>query len=92
MTSMNPTLHTRRLIEELTQSSMRHQELATLRIPLNALIGCLNRLPEIASEIDDPRLNVLMMQMALYSVADPEHPDYDPDFVKQYMEQHKEVN
>ena len=42
-----------------------------LFVPINTLQGYLAQIAERASELNDPKLNAIMCQMALYAVADP---------------------
>ena len=58
--------------EEISESTCAEiSELGTL----------LQQVSTRAAEIDDPKLNALMCQLGLYSIADPASPDYDPEAV-----------
>ncbi len=46
-----------------------------LKVPVNVLRNYLQQIAERASQLNDPKLNAIMCQMALYAIADP----YDKD-------------
>lgn len=48
-----------------------------LYVPVNILRGYLIQIAERASELNDPKLNAIMAQMALYDECDPYSKDYD---------------
>lgn len=56
--------------------------------PLQILQNILGEVALRASELNDPKLNALMMRLALYEISDPEQPQYDADFVNTYIEKH----
>jgi hypothetical protein len=64
---------------------MNNSGAAILRIPLVIFGRLLAQVAERAAELNDPKLNALMMQLGLYSVADPMSPEYDPRFVDDYL-------
>jgi len=66
-------VHTRGLLEEISTNP----QCATLRIPIKILDGLLRQVAKRAIEINDEKLNALMMCLTLYSIADPDSPDYD---------------
>lgn len=65
------------LIEILSNNGM-----AILSTPLNIFGKLLALVGERAAQLDDAKLNALMCRLALYSVADPDSPDYDPELVE----------
>lgn len=67
--------HTPRLFEEV----LCNKGAAILKIPLKILLGILGEVAQRAIELDDPRLNLLMLRLTLFSCADPSSDDYDPD-------------
>lgn len=48
-----------------------------LEKPLNIFGKLLAAVGERAAELNDPKLNALMCRLAIYSVSDPNSPDYD---------------
>lgn len=49
-----------------------------LEKPLQIIGSLLASVGERAAELNDPRLNALMIRLTIYSCADPESTDYDP--------------
>jgi len=72
--------HTPGLIKEITESGLR-QDSGVLKIPINIFMRYLQSIATRASEINDPILNKIMCDMALYEVADPYSKDYDQKIV-----------
>ena len=68
-------VHTARVLGEV----MENPTTWPLKIPLLSLDNLLRQVASRAIEIDDTRLNQLMCQLTLYSVADPFSPDYNCD-------------
>lgn len=58
---------------------------ATLRIPANTLRVYLGQIAERASELNDPKMNAIMCQMALYEIADQYSKDYDANLTKKII-------
>lgn len=56
---------------------------SALRIPLSIFSNLLAEVGERAAQLNDPKLNELMMRLTIYAVADPELPDYDQRLVEQ---------
>jgi hypothetical protein len=50
-------------------------------VPCNTLRMYLTQIATRASELNDPKLNAIMCQMALYEIADPHSTEYDGDRV-----------
>jgi len=67
--------HTKNLLEEVTNCPGT----SVLRIPLNILYSTLRDVAAHVNRVGDPELQALMCQLTMYSVADPEHPDYDQE-------------
>lgn len=66
-------VHTPNLLEEV----LNNPGAAALKIPLQILGQKLNELGELAVEIDDPRLHLLMMDLTLYAQGDPDETPID---------------
>lgn len=75
-------VHTGNLIKEI----MNNHGSDTLHKPLLVFRDCLRQVAERSSILNDVELNKLMMQLALYEVADPESKEYNPEFVCDYLE------
>lgn len=65
---MNWKCHTPNLLEEV----LKNPGTEMLRIPLSVFGGLLHSVAERASELNDPKLNLLMLRLTLYDAADPE--------------------
>lgn len=71
-------MHTPNLLKEIVNCSGN----AIYKIPLNMLGRMLADVGERAAELNDPILNSLMLQLTIYTVADPGSPDYEPQAVE----------
>lgn len=74
-------VHTTGLFKEIAS-----MEGGAFRIPLNILQYLLAQVAQRAIELNDPQLNKLMIQLTLYSIANPNDPDYDSEAVKRICE------
>lgn len=79
-------IHLPNMLQEIAQNG--GPGVYTLKIPLQILGSILYELGEVASEINNPQLNAIMMQLTIYSIADPESSEYKPGFATKYMNQH----
>jgi hypothetical protein len=70
-------VHTGRLLAEV----MSNPTTWPLKIPMLTLDNILRQVASRAIQLDDPKLNQLMMRLALYSISDPYSEDYDEKFV-----------
>lgn len=59
------------LLEEITNRGLSHKA-GVLKIPLNIFKGLLAQVAKRAAELDDPKLNILMLRLWLYEV-EPEN-------------------
>ena len=66
-------VQTGRLLEEIG----KNPEAAVLRQPLRIFADLLAQVGARCAEIDDPVLNGLMCQLAIYGVADPDDSGFD---------------
>jgi hypothetical protein len=76
-------VHTHGLFKEI----LNGRDSAILRNPLNIMQGILREVATRAIELDDRKLNVLMMRLSLYAISDPDDPKYDPLTVEHYVSQ-----
>jgi hypothetical protein len=74
-------VHTYRLLKEIADNSGQ----PILQKPMAIFGKLLADVGERAAELNDPRLNALMLRLTIYTAADPESPDYDPDLCAQVM-------
>ena len=70
--------------EEIENNSLRG---GALVMPWKITFSKLTEVARVAARINDPELNLLMCELALYTVGDGYHEDYDPDVVSQVREQ-----
>lgn len=75
-------VHTYQLLSEIVQCSGQ----AILEKPLNIFGKLLHAVGKRAAELNDPKLNALMCRLTIYTVADPDSPDYDPAIVRDVIE------
>lgn len=81
MNEMEFKVNTPQLLKEITTNPLG----AVMRIPLNIFQNLLGRVAVRASQLNDPELDKLMIQLALYAVGDPYDTEYDPKVVSKYM-------
>lgn len=74
-------VHTAKLLAEV----MENPSCDILRQPLTIMDDLLREVAARAIELDDPVLTRLMLQLTLYSVADPMSPDHDPGLVNELL-------
>ena len=77
--------HTPRLLEEI----LVNPGTSTLKQPLIIFRSILVEVAQRAIELNDDKLNLLMLRLTLYSCGDPLCEDYDPDIIKQLEKQIK---
>ena len=70
--------HTPLLLEEI----LKNDQCYILNKPLKIFGFMLGQVADRAVILNDPELNRLMCRLTLYSQADPESPDYDPEMLK----------
>ena len=75
-------VHTPNLLKEILSNS----QTAILRIPINVFGRLLYQVGERARVLNDLELNRLMLRLTIYSQADPESEDYDPELCKKILE------
>ena len=56
-----------------------------IRIPLNIIINYLAQIAQRATELNDPQLNKLMIRLSLYSISDPNDPEFNPELVRKIL-------
>ena len=75
-------VHTIGLFKEIS-SNFSHN--AQIRIPLSIIQNLLAQVAQRATELNDPQLNRLMIRLGLYSISNPDDPDYDPKVLEEYL-------
>jgi len=73
---------THSLFKEIIQTS---KEGEAVRIPLNIMLDLLRQVAQRATELNDPKLNALMLRLALYDISNPDDPKYNPKLVEKYL-------
>lgn len=68
-------VHTPRLLNEV----LTNPSTGILHRPIQIFANVLDELATRCSQLNDPILNDLMCRLALYDIADPYSPNYDPD-------------
>lgn len=74
-------VHTPALLQEIADNSNN----AILQRPIQIFGKLLGEVGDRAAELNDPKLNALMMRLTIYSVADPDSPDYDERIVREVL-------
>ena len=74
--------HTPNLLKEIANNTNQ----PILRKPIQIFGVLLHDVATRATQLDDPILNALMIQLTLYTVADPLSPDYDARLVEAQLE------
>src|SRR3546814_15053253 len=74
-------VHTQRILAEVLQN----RTCEILRQPLTIMDNLMRRVASRASELNDPELNRLMIQLTLYAIADPYSRDYAPRLVEKLL-------
>lgn len=60
---------------------------ASLAIPIDIFLKLLAQVGTRAAEINDKELNKLMMRLGLYSISNPDDPEYNPKLVSEYLDE-----
>jgi len=62
-----------------------------MRQPLQILAEILYELGERCADINDPQLNAIMCRLSIYSISDPNSPEYDHDFSEKIINEGKKI-
>lgn len=82
-------VHTARLLQEICDGAMP-TTMGVLKVPMNVFRLLLLQVGERAAQLNDPILNALMCDLAIYGVADPDDPDYNQEILLQVYKMAKE--
>lgn len=74
-------MHTHGLLKEILLDPTNRM----LEIPLNILLGILREVAQRATELNDTKMNELMIRLGLYSISNPDDPRYDPVLVSKLL-------
>ncbi len=77
ITHLNWRCHTPRLFEEM----LINPGMTVFVQPLQIFKGILVQVAQRAIELDDDKLNLLMLRLTLYDCSDPQLENYDPDAI-----------
>ena len=85
---LNPYIHPFRvhvpnLLGETFINAVRPKDLSALHIPLNEFLKYIRSLTARCSELNDPVLNKLMIDMTLYEESDVSSKEYNQEMVDQ---------
>jgi hypothetical protein len=69
------------LLNEIQKNAIHPKDMAALKIPFGYFRTLLHAVADRATEIDDDQLNKLMLLLSLYSVSQPNSPEYDESVV-----------
>ena len=69
----------------LFKEIISNSQTAALKIPLNILLVLLKQVGQRAIELDDPQMNALMLRLGLYSISNPDDPEFNPELVEKYL-------
>ncbi|MFJ1366645.1 hypothetical protein [Capnocytophaga canimorsus] len=75
-------IHAVNLLEEITNNALP-REMGVLRIPINLFQGLLAQVAQRATELNDPKMNILMLRLGLYEVA--------PEDIRKMIEQQEKL-
>lgn len=76
------TVHAVNLLEEIANCSLP-KDMGVLKIPLNLFQGLLAQVTRRATELNDPKMNILMLRLGLYEVA--------PEDIRKMIEQQEKL-
>lgn len=72
-------------VVDLFKEIAANPDCSQIVMPLNILKNILAEVSQRATEINDPKLNKLMIRLSLYSISDPHDPDYNPELVRRIL-------
>lgn len=84
---MHFKVHVPLLLEEIEMKAMNNNNAATLRIPMRIFRGQLLKLATRCSQVNDPILNQIMAEMALYAISDPTDPEFNQETTDKIIEE-----
>jgi hypothetical protein len=76
---------------QLFKEIISNNETAIMHQPLRILLNLLGQVAKRALELDDVKLNKLMLRMSLYSISDPGDSEYDLEKTIDYILNEPEV-
>ena len=82
-------VHVPNLIEEIVEKGLPPKEKGALIIPISVFKRYLASIADRCAEINDPILNKIMCDMAMYEQANPASKEYDPDMINEVYKRAK---
>lgn len=79
-------VHTSNLLKEVLSNNTT----GVLSIPMQIFGNLLFAVGERAAKLNDPELNALMVRLTIYSFADPESEDYNPELINAMLKAREE--
>jgi len=70
---------------ELFKEILGNPNCVLLTQPINILLGLLRETAQRCTEINDPKLNALMIRLGLYDISNPSDPKFDQKLVEKYL-------
>lgn len=71
----------------MLKEMMINKEVTALKIPVVVFGDILKKVAQRAAEINDPKMNALMMKLALYECSNPDSKEYSHEVVMKYIEE-----
>jgi len=84
MTNLKYKSNVKGLFEEIIGSN---NQMWIMRQPLKLTYQILQEVAQRSQEINDPKLNCLMLRLSLYDINDPQSENFDQDAVEKYLDQ-----
>jgi hypothetical protein len=72
-------------VKGLFEEIMQNDQTKIMRIPLGETYLLLQKVGKRAIELNDPELNCLMIRLSLYSINDPDSPDFNSIKAQKYL-------
>jgi hypothetical protein len=60
---------------------------SALRDPILIWVNLIGQVGQRAAQLNDPELNKLMVRLGIYSISDPNDPEYNPELVSKILEE-----
>lgn len=71
--------------KELLDEILSNREMWMCELPVKIMYNIMREVSQRAIELNDFKLNVLMIRLGLYSIADPTHKDYNSELAVKLM-------
>lgn len=85
-------VHTPNLLGDIIVNLSSSNNIGAIYQPINIFRKMLVELSEVAREIDDPRLHLMMCKLTLYENSDVSSKEYDPNIMAKLRKSISEMN